>query len=95
MGLIGQIIPRYRSTYFAHIFSGGYSAGYYSYLWAEVLDKDAYELFMQKGIFDSETAMSFRRNVLEKGGSDEPMELYRRFRGADPDPAALVRARGL
>ncbi|MBR5563044.1 MAG: M3 family metallopeptidase [Bacteroidales bacterium] len=95
MGLIDEIIPRYRSTYFAHIFSGGYSAGYYSYLWAEVLDKDAYELFMQKGIFDSETAMSFRRNILEKGGSEEPMELYRRFRGADPDPAALVRARGL
>ena len=95
MGLIDEIIPRYRSTYFAHIFSGGYSAGYYSYLWAEVLDKDAFELFMQKGIFDSETAMSFRSNVLEKGGSDEPMDLYRRFRGADPDPAALTRARGL
>ena len=95
MGLIDEIIPRYRSTYFAHIFSGGYSAGYYSYLWAEVLDKDAYELFKQKGIFDTETLMSFRRNILEKGGSEEPMELYRRFRGADPDPAALVRARGL
>ena len=95
MGLIGEIIPRYRSTYFAHIFSGGYSAGYYSYLWAEVLDKDAFELFMEKGIFDKETAMSFRRNVLEKGGSDEAMDLYRRFRGADPDPKALLRARGL
>ena len=95
MGLIGEIIPRYRSTYFAHIFSGGYSAGYYSYLWAEVLDKDAFELFKQKGILDSETAMSFRRNVLEKGGSEEPMTLYRAFRGADPDPAALLRARGL
>ena len=95
MGLIDEIIPRYRTTYFAHIFSGGYSAGYYSYLWAEVLDKDAFELFMQKGIFDPETAMSFRHNVLEKGGSDEPMDLYRRFRGADPDPAALTRARGL
>ena len=95
MGLIDEIIPRYRSTYFAHIFSGGYSAGYYSYLWAEVLDKDAFELFMQKGIFDPETAMSFRHNVLEKGGSDEPMDLYRRFRGADPDPKALTRARGL
>ena len=95
MGLIDQIIPRYRSTYFAHIFSGGYNAGYYSYLWAEVLDKDAFELFMQKGIFDPETAMSFRRNVLEKGGSDEAMDLYRRFRGADPDPKALLRARGL
>jgi peptidyl-dipeptidase Dcp len=95
MGLIDEIIPRYRSTYFAHIFSGGYSAGYYSYLWAEVLDKDAFELFMEKGIFDKETAMSFRRNVLEKGGSDEAMDLYRRFRGADPDPKALLRARGL
>ena len=95
MGLIGQIIPRYRSTYFAHIFSGGYNAGYYSYLWAEVLDKDAFELFMQKGIFNPETAMSFRRNILEKGGSDEAMDLYRRFRGADPDPKALLRARGL
>ena len=95
MGLIDEIIPRYRTTYFAHIFSGGYNAGYYSYLWAEVLDKDAFELFRQKGIFDTETAMSFRRNVLEKGGSDEAMDLYRRFRGADPDPKALVRARGL
>ena len=95
MGLIDEIIPRYRSTYFAHIFSGGYSAGYYSYLWAEVLDKDAFELFMQKGIFDKETAMSFRRNVLEMGGSDEPMDLYRRFRAADPDAGALLRGRGL
>ena len=95
MGLIDEIIPRYRSTYFAHIFSGGYSAGYYSYLWAEVLDKDAFELFMQKGIFDKETAMSFRHNVLEMGGSDEPMDLYRRFRGADPDSGALLRGRGL
>ena len=95
MGLIDEIIPRYRTTYFAHIFSGGYNAGYYSYLWAEVLDKDAFELFKQKGIFDSETAMSFRRNILEKGGSDEAMDLYRRFRGAEPDPSALLRARGL
>ena len=95
MGLIDEIIPRYRTTYFAHIFSGGYSAGYYSYLWAEVLDKDAFELFMQKGIFDKETAMSFRKNVLEMGGSDEPMDLYRRFRGADPDAGALLRGRGL
>ena len=95
MGLIDEIIPRYRSTYFAHIFSGGYSAGYYSYLWAEVLDKDAFELFVQNGLFDPETAMSFRRNVLEKGGSDEPMDLYRRFRGADPDAGALLRGRGL
>ena len=95
MGLIDEIVPRYRSTYFAHIFSGGYSAGYYSYLWAEVLDKDAFELFLQKGIFDKETATSFRKNVLEMGGSDEPMDLYRRFRGADPDSGALLRGRGL
>ncbi len=95
MGLIDEIIPRYRSTYFAHIFSGGYSAGYYSYLWAEVLDKDAFELFKEKGIYDKETAMSFRRNVLEMGGSEEPMVLYKRFRGADPDSGALLRGRGL
>ena len=95
MGLIDEIIPRYRSTYFNHIFGGGYSAGYYSYLWAEVLDKDAFELFKQEGLFDAETAMSFRRNVLEKGGSDEAMDLYRRFRGADPDSGALLRGRGL
>ena len=96
MGLIDEIIPRYRSTYFNHIFgSSGYSAGYYSYLWAEVLDKDAFELFQQKGIFDKETAMSFRHNVLEMGGSEEPMTLYKRFRGADPDAGALLRARGI
>ena len=96
MGLVSEIIPRYRSTYFNHIFgSSGYSAGYYSYLWAEVLDKDAFELFKKNGIFDKETAMSFRRNVLEKGGSDEPMTLYKNFRGADPDASALLRARGL
>ena len=94
MGLIDEIIPRYRSTYFNHIV-GGYGAGYYSYLWAEVLDKDAFELFMQNGIFDKETAMSFRHNILEKGGSEEPMTLYRNFRKADPDPDALLRARGL
>ena len=95
MGLIDEIIPRYRTTYFNHIFNSGYSAGYYSYLWAEVLDKDAFELFMQKGIFDPETAMSFRHNILEKGGSEEPMTLYKTFRGAEPDPDALLRARGL
>ena len=96
MGLCGEIVPRYRSTYFNHIFgSSGYSAGYYSYLWAEVLDKDAFELFKQRGVLDKDTAMSFRRNILEKGGSEEPMVLYRAFRGADPDPAALLRARGL
>ena len=96
MGLIPEIIPRYRSSYFNHIFgSSGYDAGYYGYLWAEVLDKDAFELFKQKGVLDHETSMSLRRNVLEMGGSEEPMVLYKRFRGADPDPGALLRARGL
>ena len=96
MGLISEIIPRYRSTYFNHVFgSSGYQAGYYAYLWAEVLDKDAFELFMQNGIFDRKTAMSFRHNILEKGGSEDPMVLYRRFRGANPDTGALLRARGL
>lgn len=96
MGLVPEIIPRYRSTYFNHIFgSSGYNAGYYSYLWAEVLDKDAFELFRQKGVLDKETAMSFRRNILEMGGSEEPMVLYKRFRGTDPDSGALLRARGL
>ena len=95
MGLIGEIIPRYRTTYFNHIFNSGYSAGYYSYLWAEVLDKDAFELFMEKGIFDPATAKSFKENILEKGGSEDPMVLYKTFRGAEPDPDALLRARGL
>lgn len=94
-GLIDEIIPRYRTTYFNHIFKNGYNAGYYSYLWAEVLDKDAFELFTRKGIFDRKVAMSYRRNILEKGGSEDPMVLYRKFRGADPDPDALLRARGL
>ncbi len=95
IGLIDEIIPRYCSTYFNHIFGGGYAAGYYSYLWSEVLDKDAFELFRQKGVFDKETAASFRRNILERGNTEDPMVLYRQFRGADPDPAALLRARGL
>lgn len=94
-GLPEQIIPRYRTTYFNHVFSGGYSAGYYGYLWAEVLDKDAFELFRKRGVFNSTVARSFRENILEKGGSEEPMVLYRRFRGAEPDPDALLRARGL
>lgn len=95
MGLIDEIIPRYRTTYFNHIFNSGYSAGYYSYLWAEVLDKDAFELFKAKGVFDKETAMAFKKYILEAGASDEPMKLYEKFRGASPDPKALLRARGL
>ena len=95
MGLIDEIIPRYRTTYFNHIFNSGYSAGYYSYLWAEVLDKDAFEYFQQQGIYNPEVAMKFRQTFLEKGGSEEPMTLYLSFRGAQPDPGALLRARGL
>jgi len=94
IGLIPEIIPRYRSTYFTHIFSGGYSAGYYSYLWSEVLDADAFQPFAEKGIFDRETAQSFRENILSKGGSDEPMKLYIRYRGAEPDPIYLLKNRG-
>lgn len=95
IGLIEEIIPRYKTTYFNHIFNSGYSAGYYGYLWSEVLDKDAFEFFETTGLFNPETALSFRKTFLEKGGSEEPMVLYERFRGAKPDPQALVRARGL
>lgn len=94
IGLIDEIIPRYRSTYFSHIFSGGYSAGYYAYLWAEVLDADAFQAFADQGVFDQETARLFRDNVLSKGNSDDPMELYKRFRGAEPDPVYLLKNRG-
>ena len=95
MGLIDEIIPRYRTTYFNHIFNSGYSAGYYSYLWAEVLDKDAFEYFQEQGIYNPAVAAKFRRTFLERGGSEEPMVLYMMFRGAQPDPGALLRARGL
>jgi len=83
------------STSFTHIFSGGYSAGYYSYKWAEVLDADAFEFFKEKGIFSKEVAESFRANVLSRGGSEHPMELYKKFRGREPDPRALLRRDGL
>jgi len=96
IGLIDEIISRYRSPYFRHIFSGGYSAGYYSYLWAEVLDADAFEAFKETGnIFDAATAQSFRENILEMGGSEDPMALYRKFRGKEPGPEALLKRRGL
>ena len=95
MGLPAEIIPRYRTTYFNHIFNSGYSAGYYSYLWSEVLDKDAFAYFEQHGIYDPEVAARFRRIFLERGGSEEPMVLYEQFRGSQPDPSALLRARGL
>ena len=95
MALPEEIIPRYRTTYFNHIFNSGYCAGYYSYLWAEVLDKDAFEYFQQQGLYDPEVADKFRRTFLERGGSEEPMVLYMRFKGTPPDPGALLRARGL
>jgi peptidyl-dipeptidase Dcp len=94
IGLIDEIIPRYRSTYFSHIFSGGYSAGYYAYLWAEVLDADAFQAFVEKGIFDKETARLFRDNVLSKGNTEDPMVLYKKFRGAEPNPVYLLKNRG-
>lgn len=95
IGLIPEIISRYRSTYFNHIFSGGYSSGYYSYIWAEVLDSDAFEAFKEEGLFDPETALAFRKYILETGGTDEPMNLYKKFRGAEPKIDALLKKRGL
>ena len=83
------------STSFSHIFSGGYSAGYYSYKWAEVLEADAFSLFKEKGIFNQEVAKSFRENILSKGASDEASVLYRNFRGHDPQPQALMKKLGL
>ena len=83
------------STSFSHIFQGGYAAGYYSYKWAEVLDADAFELFLEKGIFDKGTAQAFHDHVLSKGGTEHPMKLYKRFRGSEPDPKALLRRAGL
>ena len=95
IGLIPQIAFRYRGPYFNHVFSGGYAVGYYSYLWAEVLDADGFEAFRENGVFDEATGRSFRKNILEMGGSEEPMTLYKRFRGAEPNPEALLRNRGL
>ncbi len=95
-GLIPEIEPRYRYTYFAHIFNGGYSSGYYFYLWAEVLDKDAFEAFKQsRDLCDRELAHSFRYDLLAQGGQKPGMEMYRKFRGADPDKTAMLKARGL
>jgi len=94
IGLIPEIVERYRSTYFNHIFSWGYAAGYYSYAWSEILDSDAYESFKQNGIFDRATAESFRKNILEKGGSDKPMNLYKSFKGAEPSIEPYLRKKG-
>mgnify|MGYP003575277790 CR=1 FL=1 len=96
IGLTKQIAPRYRSTYFQHIFSGGYSAGYYSYIWSEMLDSDAFAAFKESGdLFNPNIAKSFRENILERGNTDEPMTLYKSFRGREPDMKYLLQNRGL
>lgn len=96
LGVPAELTYRYRPTYFKHIFgSDEYSSGYYTYMWAEVLDTDGFELFKEKGIFDPETAKKFRENVLEKGGSVDPMTLYVNFRGSEPKVDALLRKHGL
>ena len=96
IGLMPEILPRYRSTNFAHIFNGGYSAGYYAYTWAEVLDKDAFNYFKSSGdLFNPDLAASFRKNCLQECGNDEGMVQYRKFRGQDPDYEPYLKARGL
>ncbi len=94
IGMIPSIITRYRTPYFSHVWGGGYASGYYSYLWAEVLDADAFEYFKEKGIFDRDLARSYRENILEPGGSEHPMDLYLRFRGQKPSVKALLERRG-
>jgi peptidyl-dipeptidase Dcp len=95
IGLIPEIASRYQSSNFNHIFGGdGYSAGYYGYMWSGVLDSDAFGAFLENGLFDKNTAESFRRNILEKSGSDDPMNLYIKFRGREPKPDALIEKLG-
>ena len=93
--LYPEVAENAMSTAFSHIFQGGYSSGYYSYKWAEVLDADAFEYFKEKGIFNKEVANKFKDNILSKGGTEPPMELYKRFRGQEPKPDALLRRAGL
>ncbi len=95
IGLIDEIVVRYRSYYYRHIFAGGYSSGYYSYIWAGVLDADAFQAFKEAGLFDRETGNRFREHILSKGGTEEPMTLYVRFRGAEPSIEPLLERRGL
>lgn len=95
VGLIDEIIPRYRTGYFAHIFSGGYAAGYYSYIWSEVLDADTFMAFRETSLFDPATAAAYREHILSKGGTRPGMELYRNFRGRDPEIGSLLEKRGL
>jgi peptidyl-dipeptidase Dcp len=93
--LYPDVVNSCMSNSFAHIFQGGYSAGYYSYKWAEVLDADAFELFKEKGIFNRETATSFKDHILSRGGTENPMLLYTRFRGSEPKIDALLKRAGL
>lgn len=93
--LMPEIVVRYRSPYFQHIFAGGYAAGYYSYIWSEVLDSDAFQMFKEKGLFDQETAGSFRKKILERGGTADAMEMYKSFRGREPSVEPLLEKRGL
>jgi peptidyl-dipeptidase Dcp len=95
MGLIPEVLPRYLTTNFIHIATWGYESGYYSYLWSAILDSDAFEAFMEKGLFDQATAKSFRENILQKAGSEPLMPLYVKFRGREPVVDALLRKRGL
>jgi peptidyl-dipeptidase Dcp len=94
IGLIPEIVVRYRSPYFSHIV-GGYDAGYYSYVWAEVLDADAFQAFKETSLFDQETALAFRTNILERGGAEDPEVLFFRFRGKEPSVEPLLERRGL
>jgi len=95
IGLIPEIASRYRSPYFRHIFSGGYSSGYYAYIWAEVLDADAFQAFKESSLFDQTYATAFRKHILGAGGSEEAMTLYKRFRGREPGIEPLLKKRGL
>jgi peptidyl-dipeptidase Dcp len=95
IGLIPEIVVRYRSPYFRHVFSGGYSSGYYSYIWAEVLDADAFQAFKETEIFNQDLAKSLRENILARGGTEDPMALYIRFRGREPKIEPLLEKRGL
>jgi len=95
IGLLPEIASRYRSPYFRHIFSGGYSAGYYAYIWAEVLDADAFQAFKETSLFDQNTAAKFRKFILAAGGSEEAMNLYKKFRGREPGIEPLLKKRGL
>jgi len=95
IGLIPEIVVRYKSSYFNHIFSGGYSSGYYSYIWAEVLDSDAFQAFKETSLFDQNVATAYRENILAPGGTEDPMTLYVRFRGAEPSVEPLLKKRGL